>query len=103
MNRRPFSVSGHGPEDKPGVSNLLTVLAACSGRPVESLTHETYGALKREAAEAVVETLRPIQERYRELSADPAELSRLLDAGAARAVERGAGVMAAAREAIGLP
>ncbi|WP_326821179.1 tryptophan--tRNA ligase [Streptosporangium sp. NBC_01756] len=93
----------YDPQDKPGVSNLLAVLAACSGRPVESLAHETYGALKRDTAEAVVETLRPIQERYLELSADPAELSRLLAAGAARAAERGAGLLAAAREAIGLP
>ncbi|MEU7983781.1 tryptophan--tRNA ligase [Streptosporangium canum] len=90
-------------QGKPGVSNLLTLLAVCSGQPIESLAYEGYGALKRDTAEAVVETLRPIQERHMELSADPAELSRLLDAGAAQAVERTAGLVAAARKAIGLP
>ncbi|GAA2851375.1 tryptophan--tRNA ligase [Streptosporangium fragile] len=93
----------YDPEGKPGVSNLLTLLAVCSGQPVESLSHATYGALKREAAEAVVETLRPVRERYAELSSDQGELSRLLAAGAARAVERTAGLLAAARKAIGLP
>ncbi|MFI6794078.1 tryptophan--tRNA ligase [Streptosporangium canum] len=93
----------YDPQGKPGVSNLLTLLAVCSGQPIESLAYEGYGALKRDTAEAVVETLRPIQERHTELSADPAELSRLLDAGAAQAVERTAGLVAAARTAIGLP
>ncbi|MEV4244821.1 tryptophan--tRNA ligase [Streptosporangium canum] len=93
----------YDPQGKPGVSNLLTLLAVCSGQPIESLAYEGYGALKRDTAEAVVETLRPIQERHTELSADPAELSRLLDAGAAQAVERTAGLVAAARVAIGLP
>ncbi|GGP78712.1 tryptophan--tRNA ligase [Streptosporangium pseudovulgare] len=93
----------HDPANKPGVSNLLTILSACTGRPVESFSYEGYGALKRDVAEAVVETLRPIRERHAELSADPAELSRILTGGAARAAERTAGLMAAARQAIGLP
>ncbi|MFF3439650.1 tryptophan--tRNA ligase [Streptosporangium sp. NPDC002721] len=93
----------HDPAGKPGVSNLLDVLAACSDRPVESLSYGSYGALKRDVAEAVVETLRPVQERYAELSADQAELSRLLEGGAALAAERTAGLLAEAREAIGLP
>ncbi|WP_440097643.1 tryptophan--tRNA ligase [Streptosporangium sp. H16] len=92
----------YDPAGKPGVSNLLAVLAACSDRPVESLSYESYGALKRDTAEAVVETLRPVQERYAELSADQAELSRLLEGGAALAVERTGGLLAGAREAIGL-
>ncbi|MFJ2029125.1 tryptophan--tRNA ligase [Streptosporangium sp. NPDC087985] len=93
----------YDPREKPGVSNLLTLLAACSGQPVGSLAYESYGALKRDTAEAVVERLRPIQERHAELSADQAELSRLLAAGAAQAAERSAGLVAAARQAIGLP
>ncbi|MBB2911981.1 tryptophanyl-tRNA synthetase [Streptosporangium becharense] len=93
----------HDPEGKPGVSNLLTVLAACTGKPVGSLGYDTYGALKRATAEAVVETLRPVRERYAELSADQGELSRLLAAGAARAAERTSGLLTAAKRAIGLP
>ncbi|MEU4403520.1 tryptophan--tRNA ligase [Streptosporangium sp. NPDC023963] len=92
----------YDPAGKPGVSNLLTVLAACSDRPVESLSYGSYGALKRDTAEAVAETLRPVQERYAELSADQAELSRLLEGGAALAAERTGGLLAEAREAIGL-
>ncbi|MFF5212620.1 tryptophan--tRNA ligase [Streptosporangium sp. NPDC000396] len=92
----------YDPQDKPGVSNLLAMLAACSGQPVESLVYDGYGALKRDTAEAVVETLRPLQERHAELSSDQAELSRILAAGAERAADRTAGLMAAAREAIGL-
>lgn len=92
----------YDPRDKPGVSNLLTLLAVCSGQPIDSIAHQTYGALKRETADAVVETLRPVQERYAELSADPAELARTLAAGAARAVERTADLMVAARTAIGV-
>ncbi len=92
----------YDPQDKPGVSNLLTLLAVCSGQQVGSLAYQTYGALKRDTAEAVVEALRPIQQRHAELSADPAELSRLLAAGAARAVERGAELMTSARTAIGV-
>ncbi|MEV7009394.1 tryptophan--tRNA ligase [Streptosporangium sp. NPDC051022] len=92
----------YDPEDKPGVSNLLTLLAVCSGRPIGSLGHQTYGALKRETAEAVVETLRPIQERHAELSADPAELERVLEAGAVRASGRTVELMDSARRAIGV-
>ncbi|MET8053085.1 MULTISPECIES: tryptophan--tRNA ligase [unclassified Streptosporangium] len=93
----------HDPVGKPGVSNLLALLAACSDRPIESLSYGSYGALKRDVAEAVVERLRPVQERYTELSADQAELSRLLSGGAALATRRTAGLLAAARQAIGLP
>ncbi|MFC4059668.1 tryptophan--tRNA ligase [Planomonospora corallina] len=92
----------HDPEHKPGVSNLLTILAACTGRPVGSLSHPSYGALKKDTAEAVAETLAPIRRRFAELSADPAELDRVLAAHAAQAAGRGAEVLDAARRAIGL-
>jgi hypothetical protein len=62
------------PDGKPGVSNLLSILGASTGRsPVEAATGiESYGDLKTTTADAVVEMLRPIQARYRELAADPA-------------------------------
>ncbi|MEV4379877.1 tryptophan--tRNA ligase [Streptosporangium sp. NPDC049644] len=93
----------HDPVGKPGVSNLLALLAACADRPIESFSYGSYGALKRDVAEAVVERLRPVQERHAELSADQAELSRLLSDGAALATRRTAGLLAEARQAIGLP
>jgi tryptophanyl-tRNA synthetase len=72
---------------KPGVSNLLDILATCTGRSPEDVARDytQYGPLKAAAGEAVVELLRPIQARYRELLADRAELEGLLRVGAAKA------------------
>lgn len=72
---------------KPGVSNLLDILSAATGGDRERLADEysQYGPLKSDTAAAVIELLQPIQERHRELMADPAELSRLLGLGAERA------------------
>lgn len=73
--------------EKPGISNLLEILAACTGRTPEKTAadYTQYGPLKVDAGEAVVEVLTPIQHRYRELMGDPAELSRLLRVGADKA------------------
>jgi len=70
-------------EHKPGISNLLEILAAATGRtPAEAAGDYTqYGALKTATGEAVVEMLRPIQSRYHELIADRAELTALLHKG----------------------
>ncbi|MFM7489118.1 MAG: tryptophan--tRNA ligase [Actinomycetota bacterium] len=72
---------------KPGVSNLLEILAACTGRTPDAVAadYTQYGPLKNDTGEAVVAVLAPIQERYRELLADRAELSRLLRVGADKA------------------
>jgi tryptophanyl-tRNA synthetase len=87
------------PITKPGVTNLLDVLAACGGS-AEGIT--TYGALKRAVTDAVVAELEPIQKRYAELAADPASVIRVYEAGAARCREVTAPVLAAAEAAIGL-
>ena len=75
------------PESKPGVSNLLSILSAVSGEKVEDLAgrYEQYGPLKADTAAAVVEHLRPIQERYRQLESDPAAVDDIMRAGAAKA------------------
>ena len=72
---------------KPGVSNLLEILAACTGRTPDAVAadYSQYGPLKNDTGEAVVAVLTPIQERYRELLADRAELARLLRVGADKA------------------
>ncbi len=72
---------------KPGVSNLLEILSACTGESPEALAgrYTQYGPLKVDTGDAVVELLRPIQVRYGELMADRAELGRLLAIGAERA------------------
>jgi tryptophanyl-tRNA synthetase len=75
------------PVAKPGVSNLLSILGACTGREPGAVAEEysQYGPLKADTAEAVVELLRPIQERFHGLRDDPAETARLLALGAAKA------------------
>ena len=71
------------PENKPGVANLLSILAACTGRTPEGAAEgiRQYGALKDATAEAVIETLHPVRTRYLELADDPAEVTRLLTIG----------------------
>ena len=73
--------------EKPGVSNLIEILAACTSRTPQQVAGEytQYGPLKTDAGEAVVEILAPIQHRYHELMGDKAELSRLLRTGAEKA------------------
>ena len=73
--------------EKPGVSNLIEILAACTSRSPQQVAAEytQYGPLKADTGEAVVEILSPIQHRYHELMGDKAELSRLLRTGAEKA------------------
>jgi tryptophanyl-tRNA synthetase len=93
------------PANKPGVSNLLGVLAACTGVAPQELAsrYTQYGPLKADTADAVVEYLRPIQARYAELAADPAGTREVLVRGAERARELAALKMAQVRERLGLP
>ena len=91
-------------ERKPGVSNLLEILAAATNESPASLatTYTQYGKLKQDTGEAVAEMLRPIQTRYHELMADPAELSNLLALGKERASKIAQATLARAHSAIGL-
>jgi len=90
--------------EKPGVSNLLSILGGATQRDPEALAgdYQQYGPLKADCAAAVTEMLAPIQQRYADLSADPAELDRLLAAGAAKASAVAAPVLARAQRAMGL-
>ena len=89
---------------KPGVSNLLSILGAATDRSPEEAAegYSMYGPLKADTADAVIELLRPIQTRFAELEADPAETSRLLRIGADKARETAAATLARARANIGL-
>lgn len=91
------------PEAKPGVSNLVEILGAATGRPPGDVAadYDRYGPLKNDCAEAVVEILAPIQARFAELSADPAQTQQSLRAGADTAGEVAAATMARVREAMG--
>ncbi len=89
---------------KPGVSNLLSILGAASNKSPAELADEylMYGPLKADTAEAVIELLRPIQARFAELEADPAETSRLLAVGAAKAKNIASVTLERARTNLGL-
>ena len=89
---------------KPGVSNLLSILGAATGRTPEeaAVGYTQYGPLKVDTAAAVIERLAPIQARFAELAADPGETRRLLAVGAAKASERAAATLARAKANIGL-
>jgi tryptophanyl-tRNA synthetase len=94
----------YDPEAKPGVSNLLALLAAATGDDPAELAarYQGYGALKADCAQAVVELLRPVQARYAELAADPAAVTALLARGADKARDTAAATLARARRAVGL-
>jgi len=92
-------------KEKPGVSNLLTLLSVATKRSVEDLVPEyedkMYGHLKGDTADAVVAMIEPIQARYKELRADETELDRIMRIGADKASERAAPTLAKAYEAVG--
>ena len=91
-------------EAKPGVTNLLSILGAATGRAPEELAGEytQYGPLKTDTAEAVCALLEPIQARFAELDADPGEVERILALGAAKATATAAPTLQRARAALGL-
>ncbi|HUQ40389.1 MAG TPA: tryptophan--tRNA ligase [Acidimicrobiales bacterium] len=91
-------------EAKPGVSNLLELLAVAPGGDPHALAgrYERYGDLKSDTAAAVVEFLRPVQERFAEVAADPAGVVKILDRGAEQARSVAAGTLARAKAAMGL-
>lgn len=92
------------PAAKPGVSNLLAILAAATGGDPAELAgrYERYGPLKADTAEAVIEMLRPVQQRFAELAADPAETGRILALGAEKARKPAAATLARVRDRLGL-
>ena len=90
-------------ERKPGVSNLLEILAAATGTTPQKAaeTYTRYGDLKAASAQAVIAMLEPIQARYFELLNDQGELMSLLHKGNARAKEVASKTLSRAQKAIG--
>ena len=91
--------------NKPGVSNLMSILGAIKGESFDSITERFvgrgYGHLKGEVAEAVVESLAPVQARYQELRADVDGLRKLLRAGADAASAKADVTLRRVHEALG--
>ena len=90
--------------NKPGVSNLLDILSASTGKPVEELAsqYSQYGALKSDTGDAVIAVVEPIRTRFQELMQDKGELTRLLSIGNERARNVAAVTLQRAHSAIGL-
>ncbi|MCH1513343.1 MAG: tryptophan--tRNA ligase [Acidimicrobiales bacterium] len=91
-------------DNKPGVSNLLSILSASTGQqPGEvAKTFDRYGDLKAATADAVVELLGPIQQRFAELQSDSEETRRLLQIGAEKAQEVASQTLERAKKNSGL-
>lgn len=96
----------YDPENKPAVSNLMVIYSQFSGLTIEAVRQKYeggpgYGPFKKDLAEVVVEGLRPLQERYRELQ-NSGEAQRALSRGAERANEVAETTLKRAKEALGL-
>jgi tryptophanyl-tRNA synthetase len=95
----------YDPEAKPGVSNLLTIYAALTGRTIDDLTAaydgKGYGDLKKDLAEIVVAFVEPIQQRTRMYLDDPAQLDKLLAIGGEKARSVSSVTLATAYERVG--
>lgn len=89
---------------KPGVTNLLDILAVATSTPTPTLVDQytQYGKLKADAGAAVIALVEPIRNRFDDLKSDPAELSRLLRIGAERAQAVASATLSRAYHAIGL-
>lgn len=91
--------------EKPAVSNLMTIYSLCSGKSLDEIASmyegKGYGAFKGDLAEVVVETLRPIQERYNQLI-QTSELDDILTKGAEKASETANKVLHRVEKAMGM-
>ncbi|MDJ0345301.1 tryptophan--tRNA ligase [Streptomyces sp. H10-C2] len=90
--------------EQPGLANLLEILAACTGKEPGTLAgeYDSYGAVKKDTAEAVIELVRPLRERHSALCADPSYVDGVLREGAERARALARPTVDAAYRAIGL-
>ena len=93
------------PAQKPGVSNLITIIHGFTGEEIDSIVSSLqghmYGELKKRAAEAVLAFAEPFQASVGELMDDRAELERLMAVGAEKATNVAAQTMRAVYDAIG--
>lgn len=93
-------------EDKPGVSNLMTIYSAVTGKTMEEITAEFegkgYGDFKAAVGQSVADELRPIREKYAQLMQDRAYLESLMRDGAERATRIAAKTLTKAKKRVGL-
>jgi len=93
-------------EGRPEARNLVGIYAAITGESVEQVlarfAGQGFGAFKPALADAVIALIAPLRARLEQFRADPAELDRILAAGAERAITLGAPTLAEAKRAVGL-
>ena len=98
-------VIAYDKETKPGVSNLLVIQSALTGRPVDELVAgyegQGYGALKVDTADALEAFTAPLRARYDELMTDRGELESILARGAERAREVAEPLVASVYDKVG--
>ena len=91
--------------EKPGVSNLLSLLSCATGTSIDALVpgyeDKMYGHLKSDVADAIVALIEPIQVKYHALRDDQTELNRIMHQGSEKASQRAAVTLANAYEAVG--
>jgi len=94
----------YDPPTRPGVSNLLELLAAVTGGDPAAMAdrYTGYGPLKADVAEGLIELLRPVRERYEELRSVPDQVTSVLADGAAKAHAVAAMTLDRAMRAAGL-
>jgi tryptophanyl-tRNA synthetase len=96
----------YDPQDKPGVSNLLSIAASMTGETIPALQERFagagYGELKKDVAAAVLDWVVPFQERLQSWLEDPARLDDVLARGAERAGETARAVLESVYDAVGL-
>jgi tryptophanyl-tRNA synthetase len=94
----------YDPATKPGVSNLLELLGAATGRSPHDAAqgYSSYGPLKADVAAALIELLDPVRKRHAELAADQPSVEAILDIGSAKAELVASATAARASDAIGL-
>ncbi len=94
------------PENKPGVANLMSIMAALSGRSMDEIAAEYdgkgYGVFKDAVADCVIATLEPIQNEYDRISADKAYLQQVMDSGRERAAAIAHRTMLKVRKKLGI-
>ncbi len=95
----------YDPEQKPGISNLIELMTVVTGDSIPGIEARYdgsgYGRFKEDVAEAIIEVLHPIRQRYEELRADVGELDRLFRIGAEKAREASAPTLELIYERLG--
>jgi tryptophanyl-tRNA synthetase len=95
----------YDPDEKPGISNLIELMTVVTGDSIPAIEGRYdgtgYGRFKEDVAEAIIEVLHPIRQRYEELRADVGELDRLFEIGAEKAREASAPTLELMYERLG--